>query len=145
MVNVLVINDRHATVAHAEVMQTIGGQIIQDQATGSAKREPKDVRDDVLATDLAIGRALVNLGNSLQHTARVLIEDGSARQEHEAMRRVRNQLRKVRPAVAQRRMTLDQLHQERGIQAAETAAFRRGVEDWVPGGKEPVPGRHEAP
>ena len=130
MIKVTVINDRNATAAHVQLTQVIDGQLITDHATGSAKREPDDVRDDVIATNLAMGRALVKLGRRLQGTARILVADAAHRQEHEAIRRVTNRLRQVRPPARDPiRLSLLEIYQNRGLEAAQRAAARRGDED----------------
>lgn len=142
-VNVIVICDRNATVASVKLAQWIDGHFVTDGATGSAKREPKDVRDDVLATDLAVGRALVKLGSRLQGTARILVADGAARQEHEKMRRIKNRLlemRKTQPTLAIP-LSVAEITEEWGYDAGERAADRRGEERPL----RPHQGRHERP
>jgi hypothetical protein len=125
-VKLTVVCDRNATVASAEIGQYINGKFVVECATGSAKREPDDVRDDALATYLAVGRALVNLGGSLQGTARILVADASARQEHESLRRVRNRLRRMRVLRRPVRLALADIAAEHGFDAADRAADRRG-------------------
>lgn len=153
-VSVIVINDRNATVASAELTQWIGGQLVTDYATGSAKREPDDVRDDVLATDLAVGRALVSLGRRLQGTARILVADAAHRQEHEGIRRVRNRLREQlgpRQPVSVH-LPLQDIYDDYGLEAAVRAAERRGDEELLaaivqagPPRLPEHPGKHERP
>lgn len=139
-VNLIVINDRNVTAASAEVTQWIDGQMVTDQATGSAKRAPGDVRDDVIATELAVGRALVNLGRRLQDTSRILVGDAEVTREREAIRRVRRKLRQVRPDQLPEHMSLHKVHEEYGLEAVLKAAERRGV-TYTP--QASAAGRHE--
>ncbi len=133
-VSVTVVCDRNAAAASAEITQYIDGRIVTDHATGSAKREQNDVRDDVIAT-------LVNLGRSLQRTARILVADASARQEHELGRRVTKQIRGPRPFRPPVRLSIAEIVQEWGYEAGDRAADRRGE----PRPERPGQGRHERP
>ena len=140
-VNLIILNDRNATVAHASVTQWIDGEMVTDEATGSSKREPGDTRDDVIATEMAMARALINLGRSMLGTSRILVSVASAQQELESRRRVVNRLRRIRGPRQDLRMPIEEIIAQRGYDAADRAADRRGE----PRPKRPGHGRHEMP
>lgn len=74
--NILVLSDRNATVASVALIDPDSdyGTERRAIATGSSKREPGDVYDVDIATDLAVGRALVKLGRELQGNAQKRVE-----------------------------------------------------------------------
>lgn len=69
-VQVSVLSDRNATVAEVIYDDPLATYFEPlSTATGSSKREPGDLYDERIAYDLAIGRALVKLGNQLRRNA----------------------------------------------------------------------------
>lgn len=126
-VNVLVVTDRNAAVAHVSLPQADmeTGEISLHEATGSAKREPGDSRDDMIAANLAMGRALENLGKDLQDTGRLQVELSMA--EREVAKRLvvaRTLLRGVHPP-QQKLLPVDVIRERYGDEAAARAEARR--------------------
>lgn len=66
-VTVTALTDRNAAVASTELIKPDLDLVAT--ATGSSKRENGDVYDLRIGTELAVGRALVNLGRQLIHNA----------------------------------------------------------------------------
>jgi hypothetical protein len=64
--------DRNATTAEIVLDD---GQGHQASATGSSKREPGDSFDAQLAVITAVGRALMNLGETMLDTSRAIIKE----------------------------------------------------------------------
>lgn len=139
-VRVLVLCDRNAAVARATlaVVDPSTGEYVMHEDTGSAKRAPGDQRNDMIATNLAAGRALVNLGRRLQQVAGVQVEWAMAMQERDEVARAGRRKLLLRPKPPKKILTVAEVLAEYGAQAAEVAAFRRGQDGLTPG-------RHEKP
>jgi hypothetical protein len=123
-VKVLLLHDQNAAAAYA-ALDMGDGVPVTAEATGSAKREQGDTRDDMIAANLAVGRALVKLGHQLQETGQdqVMAAMISSQKDREAglVRRLR---RSVAPA-AENLMPLSEIREEWGADAADRAASRR--------------------
>jgi len=125
-VAVLVVIDENAAVAHASLAQVDLDTVdfVHDEATGSAKREPGDPRNDMIAVDLAIGRALVKLGERLQETAGILVEHAMTTRDIGKKVSIARQL--SRGMRRQALLPVAEIAQRYGKDAADRAARRRG-------------------
>lgn len=130
-VNVLVLADRFATVAEATMVDEIEGGVFV--ATGSAKKERGDVYDPVIDVDLAVGRAMVELGEQMIHGGKRAVRAAMEEQLRAAQERgravVKTRLAPVRPsprhAKDSRQLTIEQIRNQFGDEAAQRAASRR--------------------
>jgi hypothetical protein len=125
-VNVMVILDENAAVAHASLAQADleSGDFVHDESTGSAKREPGDPRNDMIAVSLATGRALVKLGERLQETAGILVEHAMTTRDMGRKISIARQLTKGMKRQAL--LPVAEIAERYGKDAAERAARRRG-------------------
>ena len=125
-VNVLVVLDENAAVAHASLAQAdLGtGEFTHEEETGSAKREPGDPRNDTIAVNLAIGRALVKLGRSLQETAGLQVELAMIARDIGKRASISRQLNKGMKR--QDLLPVAVIAERYGREAADRAARRRG-------------------
>ena len=141
-IRVTVFHHRDATVAKAEIgyVDIRGRYRARDEATGAAKRAPGDANDEEIANNLAVGRALEELGVSLQLKGNLQVLLATTIQQKAAEARVE---RKLKRQIKKPLLPLDQLYEDHGIQAVETAALRRGIDDWTP--PETRHGKHERP
>lgn len=128
-VSVSVIGDRDATAAWATI---VGGPYTRDlvQAAGSSKRKAGDPYNARIASDLAVGRALVELGLRLQASGEELVQLEAdvrfAEQLLAGMNRTQRAVRATSPHPGL--LSLSDLLEQRGLKAAEIAAERRGME-----------------
>jgi len=128
-VSVSVVGDRDATTAWASL---VGGPYTQDiaQAAGSSRRNVGDPYDPRIASDLAVGRALIKLGLELLTSGaqRVQLEADAryAGQLLAAINKTERRLRATGPHPGL--LSLTEVLSEYGLEAAETAAKRRGLE-----------------
>lgn len=138
-VRVTVICDANASAAHAEAtrIDLDTAQILVFHGTGSAKREPGDRGNDNIATDIAMGRALVDLGIKIQNSGAEQVEEAIRAARAATVARIARSLPR-RP----RLMPLDKIYRKHGLQAALRAARRRGNDHWEPPADDNH-GRHE--
>jgi hypothetical protein len=85
-VSVQVLHDRNASVANVSLAKRTAAQYdppaYEYEASGAAKREPKDVRDDDIGELLALARAFGDLSRQLQREAARKVK-ASAKAENE--------------------------------------------------------------
>lgn len=128
-VSVSVNGDHNATAACATIL---GGPYTRNltQAAGSAKRNAGDPYNSLIALDLAVGRALVELGLRLQSDGEELVQLQADTRFAEKLladvRRTQRAARRIGPHPGL--LPLAKILAERGVEAAETAAARRGQE-----------------
>lgn len=117
---ITVISDRNATAASAElVLPDSEDRIV---VTGSTKRVSGDYYDEETAVNLAVGRALEKLAARLIHL-------GSARVNLAEQRK--NKSRRKTERRPRTLVSLADIQEEHGLDAAQAAARQRGVE-WPP-------------
>jgi hypothetical protein len=83
LVTAKILSDRNATVAEVTYEDPEANWFDDlTVATGSSKREPGDLYDARIATDLALGRALEKLGKSLRKRAEKAVKAACPEPEH---------------------------------------------------------------
>lgn len=127
-VSVSVVGDRDATTAWASML---GGHYTADmvQAAGSAKRRAGDMYNEKTAWDLAVGRALVELGLQLQGSGEARVLSDAATHAAEMLQAgIRRTERAMRGSEPRTVLPLSEVLSEHGLLAAQRAAERRGEE-----------------
>lgn len=133
-----VICDRNATTAQVMLLNTLAS------TTGSSKREQGDVYNEEIAIDLAVGRALVKLGWQLIRSGSKQVASATEEQEtRKVLTGIRRLQRDVRSSSPGARLTLTEIKERYGKEAARRAEARRGKDQGKvlkdTGGRKPVP------
>jgi hypothetical protein len=98
-VSVKYLCDRNATVAEVSFVVDYGyGPVTLSTATGSSKREPGDVHDDGIGLGLAVSRALINLGQSMERNMNKAVAEAAAERAAREAKTVKTE--KPRPEVS---------------------------------------------
>jgi hypothetical protein len=102
------------------------------QGTGIAKKAPGDPNDVVIATNLAVGEALRDLGQQMLMIGAAQVTEAMVTQTVERVEAgLRRMRRHVRGEDSRTLLSLSEIQKEWGKKAAKVAATRRGVE-WPP-------------
>lgn len=128
-VSISVTGDRDATAAWVTML---GGPYTRDliQAAGTSKRRAGDTYNERTGWDLAVGRALVELGLQLQADGEARVQlDAEMRLAEQLLADVRRAERTMRSAMPHPGLlSLSDILLDRGLEAAKRAARRRGDE-----------------
>lgn len=95
-VRVQVLDDEHATVAHAELISLADGYRPVAKVSGSSKRDSADGYDPDTGTALAVGRALARLGRLLVKQAQGNVTHADSVRMHRAERSALRTVEKLR-------------------------------------------------
>ena len=103
-VRVQVLDDEHATVAHAELISLANGYQPVAKVSGSSKRDSADSYDPDTGTALAVGRALARLGRLLVKQAQGNVTHADSVRMHRAERAAHQAVRELRDEAAEARL-----------------------------------------
>ena len=125
-VDVTILSDPYATVAQVSLLDTTVGVLDGGllTATGSAKKEPGDVYDPVIDADLAVGRALVHLGERMISDGNRAVRRAVLEQQKKTVCR---KLHVTRPKPRHAKpLSVEEIRADYGEDAARKSLLRRG-------------------
>lgn len=129
-VRVTVLTDGNASVAHAEFFGFTKETVLIFETTGAAKREQGDPRDQVIAVELAVGRALARMAGQMIRAGNRRVQEATDEQrvirEKRHRKNGKNRDGKNRDGRHPGKLlALDVIREKYGAAAADRAAARR--------------------
>lgn len=123
-VKVTVLTDANASVAHAELYGFTRDELVIFETTGAAKRQQRDPRDQVIAVELAVGRALAKMSRQMLRAGQRRVDAATDAQIATQVRR-RKRNGRARDATAGTMLSIPVIRERYGDEAAVRAAGRR--------------------
>jgi len=124
-IRVTILTDGNASVAHAQFYGFTRDRVLIFETTGSAKREQGDPRDQVIAVELAVGRALMKMAHRMVRDGTRRVQVATAEQEDLKGRRHRRNGKSRDRVRTGKLLAINVIRDTYGEEAAERAAARR--------------------